>query len=152
MHHIRDTRRKVTGHLTIVDRSVAIVPWSNHSAILRQVKAVREVEELPLAQASAVVLVVALAEMAVALAETAVALEGAPQVVILEADPKIVVAAFHQVEALKEWLPEPSVMASAKIGQELLLFRPRRLLHWPNHRQHAQYPVHPLFEFQDGLD
>ena len=95
MHHIRDTRRKVTGHLTIVDRSVAIVPWSNRSAILRQVEAVREVEELPLAQASAVVLVVALAETAMALAETAMALEGVLQVGVLEGDPKIAEEAFH---------------------------------------------------------
>tara|TARA_B110000046_G_C12979423_1_gene392637 strand:+ start:1194 stop:1658 length:465 start_codon:yes stop_codon:yes gene_type:complete len=154
VHHIRDTRRKVTGHLTIVDRSVAIVPLSNHSATLRQVKAVREVEELPLALASESV--VALGEKGetsvVALAETEVALEGAPQVANLEEDPKIFVAAFHLVGAQKEWLPEPSVMASAKIGQELLRFRLKKLHHWPNHRLHVQYPMHPLFEFQDGLD
>jgi hypothetical protein len=110
------------------------------------------VEELTLAQASAVVLVVALEETAMALAETAMALEEVLRVVILEADPSIAVAAFHQVEAQKEWLPEPSVMASAKIGQELLQFHQRRLHRWPNHRQHDQYPMHLLFESQDGLD
>ena len=111
-------------------------------------------EELPLALASESV--VALGEKGetsvVALEEMAMALVAVLQVGVLEGDPKIAEEAFHQVEDRKEFLPKQPVMASVKIEQELLRFRQRRLHHWPNHRLHVQYPMHPLFEFQDGLD
>tara|TARA_B110000902_G_scaffold225985_1_gene264328 strand:+ start:278 stop:595 length:318 start_codon:yes stop_codon:yes gene_type:complete len=104
VHRIRNTPSKVIGHPTIVAHSVAIVPSSIQLVSLLLVKLVREEGVLQLVRA--LVLVVALEEMAMALEEMAMALEGVLQEAILEVGPKIVVEAFRQVEALMVHLKE----------------------------------------------
>tara|TARA_B110000967_G_C18729830_1_gene482013 strand:- start:389 stop:706 length:318 start_codon:yes stop_codon:yes gene_type:complete len=104
VHRIRNTPSEVIGHPTIVAHSVAIVPSSIQLVSLLLVKLVREEGVLQLVRA--LVLVVALEEMAMALEEMAMALEGVLQEAILEVGPKIVVEAFRQVEALMVHLKE----------------------------------------------